>query len=137
PYDEEVRALAGPFGLLLKGAGTTIDRHGLKHRFLKMHAPAVAKYFQFVSSQSFRSEAAEALRMRLVKYQHKLFTFLEHDGVSWNNNLAEYAIKRFACYRRDTVGSLKETGIRDYLTLLSICHPCRIRGISFLQFFLS
>lgn len=60
-----------------------------------------------------------------------------HDGVSWNNNLAEYAIKRFACYRKGTVGSLKEDGIADYLTLLSLAHTCRIRGVSFLRFLLS
>jgi predicted RecB family nuclease len=137
PYDTELRSLTDPFGVLLRDVVTTIDHRGLKHRFLKKHEAAVDRYFQFVASQPFRSEAAEALRLRLQKYKDKLFTFLGHDAVSWNNNLAEYAIKRFACYRKDTVGSLKETGIRDYLTLLSICHTCRIRGISSLQFLLS
>ncbi len=137
PYDTELKSLTGPFGVLLREVVATIDNHGLKHRFLKRHEAAVDRYFQFVASHSFRSEAAEALRLRLLKYKEKLFTFIRHDGVSWNNNLAEYAIKRFACYRKDTVGSLKETGIRDYLTLLSICHTCRVRGISFLQFLLS
>jgi predicted RecB family nuclease len=137
PYDAELRSLTDRFGVLLREIVTTIDRHGLKHRFLKKHERGVARYLQFVTSQSFRSEAAEALRLRLLKYRDKLFTFIRHDAVSWNNNLAEYAIKRFACYRKDTVGSLQETGIKDYLTLLSICHTCRIRGVSFLQFLLS
>ena len=88
-------------------------------------------------AQSFHSEAAEALRARLLKYQDKIFTFIDHDGVAWNNNVAEHGIKRFALYRKDTVRSLEETGIRDYLTLLSICHTCRMRGVSFLQFLLS
>jgi predicted RecB family nuclease len=137
PYDAELRSLTDPFGILLRDVVITIDRHGLKHRFLKRHEGAVDRYFQFVASQHFHSEAAEALRLRLLKYKDKLFTFIGHDAVSWNNNLAEYGIKRFAHYRKDTVGSLKETGIRDYLTLLSICHTCRIRGISFLHFLLS
>jgi hypothetical protein len=137
PYDEELRLLTGPFGVLLREAVTTIDQHGLKHRFLKKHEKAVDKFFESVASQSFRSEPAEALRKRLLKYRDKLFTFIGYDGVSWNNNQAEYAIKRFACYRKGTVGSLQETGIADYLTLLSIPHTCRIRGISFLQFLLS
>jgi hypothetical protein len=50
---------------------------------------------------------------------------------------AEYAIKRFACYRKGTVGSLKEDGIADYLTLLSLAHTWRIRGVGFLRFLLS
>ena len=137
PFDAELRALTDPFGVLLREIITTIDKHGLRKRFLKKHAPGVTRFFQFVMAQSFHSEAAEGLRARLLKYQEKLFTFIEYDGVTWNNNIAEHAIKRFALYRKDTVRSLEETGIRDYLTLLSICHTCRMRGVSFLRFLLS
>jgi hypothetical protein len=80
---------------------------------------------------------AEALRARLLRYRGKLFTFLRHDGVAWNNNAAENAIKRFAYYREGTVGCLKETGLADYLVLLSIYQTCRDRGVSFLKFLLS
>jgi hypothetical protein len=57
--------------------------------------------------------------------------------VPWNNNNAENAIKRFTYYREDTVGVMKEAGLSDYLVLLSLCHTCRYRGISFLKFLLS
>ena len=43
-----------------------------------------------------------ALRDRLLKWQNKLFTFIRHDSVPWNNNNAENAIKQFAYYREDT-----------------------------------
>jgi hypothetical protein len=66
-----------------------------------------------------------------------LFTFVRYDGVPWNNNNAENAIKRFAYYREDTVGIMREAGLADYLVLLSLCHTCRYRGISFLKFLLS
>ncbi len=137
PFDLELRAITDQFGLLLREIITTIDKHGLRKRFLRKHASGVTRYFQFVMAQSFHSEAAEALRARLLKNQEKLFTFIEYDGVTWNNNVAEHAIKRFALYRKDTVRSLEEAGIRDYLTLLSICHTCRMRGVSFLRFLLS
>ncbi len=137
PFDLELRAITDQFGLLLREIITTIDKHGLRKRFLRKHVSGVTRYFQFVMAQSFHSEAAEALRARLLKNQEKLFTFIEYDGVTWNNNVAEHAIKRFALYRKDTVRSLEETGIRDYLTLLSICHTCRMRGVSFLRFLLS
>jgi hypothetical protein len=67
----------------------------------------------------------------------KLFTFLRHDGVAWNNNAAENAIKRFAYYREGTVGRLTGAGLADYLVLLSIYQTCRYRGVSFLKFLLS
>ena len=62
------------------------------------------RYFDVLAARSFRSEAAEALRARLLKYRDKLFTFLQHDGVPWNNNNAENAIRQFAYYREGTPG---------------------------------
>jgi predicted RecB family nuclease len=137
PFDEELQSVTGPFGVLLRAIITTIDQHGLKRCHLKKHDRAVARFFASLAGQSFRSEAAEALRPRLVKNRDKLFTFIQHDGVPWNNNNAENAIKRFAYYREDTVGVMKEAGLKDYLVLLSLCHTCRYRGISFLKFLLS
>jgi hypothetical protein len=67
----------------------------------------------------------------------KLFTFIQFDGVPWNNTNAENAVKRFASYRDKTVGKMKEEGLEDYLVLLSLCQTCRYRGISFLKFLLS
>jgi hypothetical protein len=66
-----------------------------------------------------------------------LFTFLHHDGVSWNNNVVENAIRRFSYYRDDAGRNIKETGLTEHLVLLSLYQTCRARGISFLQFLLS
>jgi hypothetical protein len=44
-----------------------------------------------------------------------LFTFLDHDGVPWNNNNAEHAVKAFAYYRRVFDGMMGEDGLSDYL----------------------
>jgi len=137
PYDEELQSVTGPFGTLLRAIVATVDEHGLKKRYFRRHEKEVAKFFQRLRGESFRSEAAEALRERLLKYQDKLFTFIRYDGVPWNNNNAENAIKRFAYYREDTVGTMKEAGLSDYLVLLSICHTCRYKGVSFLKFLLS
>jgi hypothetical protein len=137
PFDEELQSVTGPFGVLLREVVTTIDQHGLKRCHLKKHDRAVARFFESLAGQSFRSEASEALRQRLMKNRDKLFTFIQYDGVPWNNNNAENAIKRFAYYREDTVGVMKEAGLKDYLVLLSLCHTCRYRGISFLKYLLS
>jgi hypothetical protein len=137
PFDKELQSVTGPFGTLLREIVETIDHHGLKACHLKKYDQRVAQFFESLAGQSFRSDAAAALRERLLKNRDRLFTFIHHDGVPWNNTNAENAIKRFASYREDTVGVLKEAGLKDYLVLLSLCHTCRYRGISFLKFLLS
>ena len=61
-------------------------------------------------------------------------TFLDYDGVPWNNNNAEHAIKAFAMLWRDFNGLSTEKGIRDYLILLSICETFKYKGLDFLDF---
>jgi hypothetical protein len=116
PYDQELQSITGPFGTLLREIVATIDRHGLKHQYLGRHERDVAKYFESLATRTFRSEAAEALRERLVKYREKLFTFIRHDAVPWNNNNAENAIRQFAYYREDTTRMLTEVGLTDHLS---------------------
>jgi len=134
PYDAELQSITGPFGRLLRSLVVTVDEHGLRRRCLQRHERDVASFFEHIKGESFRSEAAETLRERLLKYREKLFTFIRYDGIPWNNNNAENAIKQFAYYREDTIGTMKEAGLSDYLVLLSICHTCRYKGVSFLKF---
>lgn len=63
-----------------------------------------------------------------------MFTFLVHDGVPWNNNNAEHAVKAFAMLRHTIAGVTSEKGIRDYLVLLSICQTCKYKEVDFLDF---
>jgi Transposase IS66 family len=58
---------------------------------------------------------------RFTKYWDHLFRFLGYDGVPWNNNCAEHAIKRFSKFRRTSNGVVTEETISDYLAILSIC----------------
>lgn len=137
PYDQELQSIAEPFGSLLRSIVATVDDYGLKRRYLGRHTREVDGFFRTLSCRSFHSDGARALQKRLVKCESKLFTFMRHDGVPWNNNNAENAIKRFAYYRADTVGLMKEGGLDDYLVLLSIYMTCRYKGVSFLKFLLS
>jgi hypothetical protein len=66
-----------------------------------------------------------------------MFTFLEHDGLPWNNNNAEHAIKRFAKYRRDANGKFTEASLREYLVLASVLETCEFNNVSVLDFLLS
>lgn len=125
PFDDELKSITHPFGVLLRKIVATVDEHGLRRHYLKQHVADVEQYFRSLAEQPIYSEAAETLRVRLTKYRGKLFTFLDHNGVPWNNNNAEHAIKQFAYYRENTIGTMRETGLSDYLVLLSVCQTCQ------------
>lgn len=137
PFDQELRSITQPFGTLLRAIVETVDEHGLRRRFLERHDHEVSRFFDSLAGREFGSDAAGSVRDRLVKYRDRLFSFIHHDGVPWNNNCVENAIKRFAYYREGTVGMLTEAGLEDYLVLLSLFQSCRYRGISFFRFLLS
>src|SRR5262249_48304488 len=99
PYDEEYKTLVGEFGKLLRRIVEAIDRYGLKRRHLHPHKAEVDRFFKAMSSRSYSSDLASQYQKRFIRYREKLFTFLEYDGVPWNNNNAENAVKKFANYR--------------------------------------
>lgn len=134
PFDEELKQLAQRLVAVLKPIIDTIDRYGLKQYHLNKHREDVTRYFRYLSGQSFRSEVARKYQKRMLKYQDKLFVFLEHDGVPWNNNNAENALKHFVCRRRILGPSFSEKGMQNYLLFFSIYQTCRNKGLSFLRF---
>ena len=137
PFDQELQSITAPFGTLLRSIVVTIDEHGLKWRYLQAHAKAVATFFDTLAERDCESDASKALQERLLRNRERLFTFLQHDGVSWNNNLAENAIKRISEYRDDVGRSVKAAGLTEHLVLLSLYQTCRVRDVSFLKFLLS
>ncbi len=137
PFDQELQSITTPFGTLLRSIVVTIDDHGLKRRYLRTHAKSVAEFFDALAERTYESDASKALQERLLRNREQLFTFLQHDDVAWNNNLAENAIKRVSEYREDVGRSIKVPGLTEYLVLLSLYQTCRVRDISFLQFLLS
>jgi hypothetical protein len=134
PYDEELKRLARAFAEMVRPMVGTVDRHGLKSRFLRKHMVGVDRFYRMLSTVALKSEAAVKLRDRFQKNREKLFTFLRFDGVPWNNNNAEHAVKAFATLRKVIGGCSTEKGIREYLILLSICETCKYKGLDFLDF---
>jgi len=134
PFNKEIKDIASEFASLLNPIIETVDRFGLKSRFLKKHKIGVDRFFKRLSHSDYQTETALKCKKRLEKNRHSLFTFLNYDNIPWNNNNAEHAIKAFAMLRRDFSGVSTEKGIHDYLILLSICETCRFKGLSFLDF---
>jgi hypothetical protein len=134
PYDEEVKGIVIGFAGLLKSIVETIDRRGLKCHFLRKHLRDVGRFYGKLSRGTYQSEAALKCKERFEKNHDKLFTFLNHDGVPWNNNNAEHAIKAFARLRRVIDGLSTPKGIEEYLVLMSVCQTCKYMGVDFLDF---
>jgi hypothetical protein len=137
PFDEELKQLGRDFTVLLQGMVETIDRFGLRRLHLAKHQKEVDRFYSRLARATYRSEAAVYYQQRLTKYKDKLFTFLGRDGIPWNNNNGENAIKRFAALRKILGTAFSEDGIKDYMVLLSIAQTLRYRGVSFWRFLLS
>ena len=58
PFDQEMKLICACFTGLLKPIVETIDRHGLKKHFLRKHLAEVDRFFAFLATTQFNSEAA-------------------------------------------------------------------------------
>jgi len=134
PFDTEMKSIAVGFAGLLKPMVDTIDRRGLRESSLRKHLVAVEQFYGFLDNSDFKSESAVKCQQRFQKNRDKLFTFLRYDGVPWNNNNAEHAIKAFARLRDVIAGSSSKKGVDEYLTLLTVAETCEYQGLDFLDF---
>ena len=134
PYDEDLKAIVRDFASLLKPIVVTIDQRGLKKRFLLKHQIAVNRFYKRLAKMDCQSEAASKCKQRFERNRDKLFTFLKYDGIPWNNNNAEHAVKVFAQIRSIVRGSFTEESVRGYLVMLSICQTCKCSGLDFFEF---
>ena len=132
--NSELRTIVMRFGNLLRTIVATIDQFGLRRQHLNKHHRDVDRFYKWLVGGQFEKEIAEHYQKRLTRNRDRLFEFLNHDGVPWNNNNAENAIKPFAKYRAMTNYLSTSKGLEDYLVLLSIQQTCKYRGINFLEF---
>ena len=139
PYDEELRSITRPFGTLLRAIVETVDNHGLKRRALQKHQARTWT----ASSRGWQrtritSEAAETLRGRMLKIPGQAV----HVHRSRRRALEQQQRRErhqdgSPTIERVTTGMLRESGLSDYLVLLSIFQTCRYKGVSFLKFLVS
>jgi hypothetical protein len=133
PFDDELKEIAGRFGALLREIVETIDTYGLKARHLGKHRKPATRFIEHVAAMRCGTEAGLALKKRIERNKDKLFTFLGYDGVPWNNNNAEHALRAFTRLRNVMTTSTPK-GHREYAVLLSIQQTLRYRGMGFLEF---
>jgi Transposase IS66 family len=95
---------------------------------LGKHLREVERFYGILDKSDFNSDVPSKLKQRFKKNRDKLFTFLRYDGVPWNNNNAEHAIKAFARLRDVISGLSTKKGVDEYVTLLSVAETCKYRG---------
>jgi transposase len=71
---------------------------------------------------------------RLRRERGMLFTFLEEDGVEWNNNAAERALRSSVVIRKITYGNQSDEGARAHAVLMSVRETCSLRKENFFDY---
>jgi predicted RecB family nuclease len=135
-FDAEYKTLVEGFGHLLRQIVETVDKYGLKQRHLGKHRRDTVRLLKSVETARYSSQVATKYQERMGKYGSRLFTFLDYDGVPWNNNNAEHAIHAFARVRRFADGRFTEDSVREYLVMLSVAESCKYQNIDVLEFLL-
>ena len=134
PYDEEFKSIASQLGVILRHIIDTIDKYGLKQWHLHKHKREAEVFLSGVDARTFSSELALTYQKRLKKVGSKLFTFLDYNGVPWNNNWAEHAVKSFMKFKRTNDGLFSERSLTEALVMLSILETCKLNGVKRLRF---
>jgi len=135
-FDPEYKDVVQRFARLLQQIVETVDKYGLKRRHFRKHRNDAVQFLKSVKEARYSSPIATKYQERMGKYGSRLFTFLHYDGVPWNNNNAEHAIKGFARVRRFADGRFTEDSLREYLVMLSVAETCRYQNIDVLKFLL-
>lgn len=131
-YEKFVAEVSNLFALIFDD----VYKYGLKKRHLGKHVKSVNRFYERTISVHSKCELVEKYSKRFERYRDSLFTFLEGDGIPWNNNMAERAIRHLAIQRKIS-GYFTKAGAERYLLLLGIAQSCRFQNKSFLRFLLS
>ena len=73
------------------------------------------------------SEVGLALTKRIEKNRDKLFTFLNYDGVPWNNNNAEHAVRAFTRSETRSIRALPRAPANSSPYAIRSIEPARVR----------
>jgi len=137
PFNREYELFVGVVRDLLVSIFTDIDRYGLKARHLHKHQKEVDRFYRTtIEGVESTCEIVAKYQKRFLRFRESIFRFLNVDGLPWNNNTAEQAIRHLAIQRKIS-GSFSATGADEYLRLLGISQTCRFQDKSFLKFLLS
>jgi predicted RecB family nuclease len=137
PFDSEYQEVVKNFKDLIVPIIEAVHLYGLSKPHLGSFSVQIdAFYEEMISGRVYQSEIAQKYQKRLKKYKDSLFTFINHDGIPWNNNMAERALRHLVVQENISKTFYKSV-FPDHLLLLGIMQSCRFQHKSFLQFLIS
>lgn len=137
PFDIEFETFILGVRNLIIPIMETVQKYGLRKRNLNKFRKQVDRFYkEVITDKYYRSEITLKYQKRFIRYRESLFTFLEQDGIPWENNTAERALRHIAIQQRISQ-KFYESVAHDYLRLLSIRQTLRFQGKSFFKFLFS
>ncbi|MDB5324369.1 MAG: transposase [Phycisphaerales bacterium] len=137
PYNLELESFVQACKDLFVPMLTAFGRYGAKLRHLAKFTSTVDQFYRgHIVGREYQSEVTQKYQKRFVRYKDDLFRFLAEDGIPWNNNMAERAIRHLAIQRKIS-GCFYKRVASQYLRMLGIAQTCRFQSKSFLRFLLS
>ena len=137
PFDGEFEAFILEVKNLLVPILEAVQKYGLKKRHLQKFSKQIEQFYErVITDRTYLSDLTIRYQSRFKRYRQSLFTFIEHDGVPWNNNMAERAIRHLAVQRKIS-GTFFKSVAPQYLLMLGITQTCRFQDKSLLKFLMS
>ena len=137
PFDKEYENFVYAVGELITPILQAVEKYGLKVRHLRKFQLNVDRFYEkFINDNVYSSDITQTFQKRFKKYREKLFVFLYIDGIPWNTNAAERAIRHLAVQRKIS-GYFGQASTPYYLRLFGVTQTCRFQNKSLLQFLLS
>jgi predicted RecB family nuclease len=137
PFDTEFEEFVSKVGDLILPIFEAVEKYGLKKFHLKKFMKEVNRFYeQVIDERRYKSDLTQKYQKRFLRYRESLFVFLQKDGIPWNNNMAERAIRCLAIQRKIS-GTFSSTRTPEYLLMLGIAQSCRFQEKSLLQFLVS
>jgi hypothetical protein len=114
-----------------------VHLYGLSKAYLSSFSAQVDSFYEnMILGKTYQSDVALKYQKRLKKYRDSLFTFINYDGIPWNNNMAERALRHLVVQENISKTFYKSV-FPDHLLLLGIMQTCRFQQKSFLKFLIS
>jgi len=137
PFNAEYEEFVSSVRDLLAPIITDIRRFGLKALHLRKYQKDVEHFYRnIISGHPVQDEITAKYQKRFERYRNSVFCFLSGDGIPWNNNAAERALRHLAVQRKIS-GTFSRKGANHYLRLLALAQTCRFQNKSFLCFLTS
>jgi hypothetical protein len=137
PFNAEYEEFVSSVRDLLAPILTDIRRFGLKALHLRKYQKDVEHFYRDnISGHPVHDEITAKYQKRFERYRNSVFCFLSADGIQWNNNAAERALRHLAVQRKIS-GAFSRKGANHYLRLLAVAQTCRFQNKSFLCFLTS